>query len=328
MAKQTRKLNVDPSTVPNLGSAQTEAGISQPGFSQPGLSSPGFSRPSYYSGINSGQGALPYSNYKTFNQDKDLGSYALESIAGITRIFGMAELVGKRINPGSTDGPLGSWDCKNCLAKKAGVETAEQVVARNIQDSAHDAGAIQNAIAAENQVPFAEVSEEDQALYTGSVIASLNKLGGLVLVNGDEFQSLCPNFPELGANQKKAAVVFIYSEVFKQTSNYNSNLSTPVRVRGRSSAKVGLCQIEYFETKAAVEEDERGTMSESESEFNSTYAKNPFENISICTSLLFLDALDNPGKEGAIERRFPNLDFKRIKQKMSELKMCQKSTPA
>jgi hypothetical protein len=187
----------------------------------------------------------------------------------------------------------------------------------------HNPNAILQAINSETAVPYGSVETNLRNGYMGATIRAMDQFGAFILHNADEITGMCPNFEALNISQKKAVMVFIFSEIFKQTSNYNSRLVTPVTISGRQTNRVGLCQIEYQETRA-IYESLGLTLEGDETFFNTYQALDLSFNLDICISRLMQDRLANPSQSHRPLRAiFPNVDFNTINPSIRSLNMCQ-----
>ena len=312
-----RKVNVDLSTVPDLGSAQTEAGFAAPGFAPPGFTPqmPAYTPPSYT------RAGGPVASESPMN-------VGMNSVAGVMNLFQMAIQVGQRVNPRAS-GPLFLGECTDCA--EADQESSLEVASargtpsyyEQIRES-HDPDAIRAAINSETAFsPYEGLEEGLQQSYINSTILALDQSGAYVLHNSTELTGLCPSFEALNISQKKAVMVFVLSEIFKQTSNHNASLVRPVTIAGRSTNRVGLCQIEYQETQQFYESLQQ-TLRHDENTFNTQFATTPGYNLDICVSLLMRDRASNPSRTySPLRSRFPDVDFTRVNSRIRSLNMCQ-----
>lgn len=313
-----RKVSVDLSTVPDLGSAQTEAGLAAPGFAPPGFTPqmPTYTPPSYT------RAGGPAASESPMN-------VGIQSVAGVMNLFQMALQVGQRINPRAS-GPLFLGECTDCAETSRSTEvvanTPEQRSFEEQVQASHNPEAIKAAIAAETAFqPYEGLEDSMRELYIDATIRPLNELGAFLLHNASEFQEMCPNYQNLNINQKKAVAVFVMSEIFKQTSNYNTRQITPVTIAGRQTNRVGLCQIEYQEVAAIFE-----SHNESYDVDENTFANGRYHaatlnyNLGMCFALLTFSRVDNPSASyRALRARFPNVDFNTVNTRIGSLNMCQ-----
>lgn len=312
----TRKLSVDLSTVPDLGSAQTEAGFAAPGFAPPGYTP---QMPSYIPPSSTSNGG-PVASESPMN-------VGMQSVAGVMNLFQMAIQVGQRINPRAS-GPLFLGECTDCA--EADQESSLEVAAARgtpsyydqIQES-HNPEAIRAAINSETAFsPYEGLEEELQQRYIDSTILALDQSGAYVLHNSTELTGMCPNFEALNISQKKAVMVFILSEILKQTSNHNASLVTPVTIAGRQTNRVGLCQIEYQETQEFYQSMQRA-LQYNEEAFNTVFATTPNYNLDICVSLLMRDRSRNSSRTfSPLRARFPSVNFSQVSARIRSLNMC------
>lgn len=303
-ASGSGKITGQTATRQEYNKALTEAGVSAAGFGSRTYNQP------VYSSVG---------NYTESSGTSESGLF--QSFGGILNVFAMAQAMAQRSNL-AVDGPIFTGECRDCPPN-----SRETVVnASGTVEDAHNTGAIIDAINNEPTLPYPGLAADIRQSYVDATIASLNEFGGLALLNSGEFTSLCPNFENLNPNQMKAAIVYVYSEVFKQTSNYNASLVTPAT--GGRPKKVGLCQIDYQETKEMYA-DYGEPLSYDEVTFNSELAVDPKDNIVICTSLLFRAAeANNVSSAKHIQNRFPNVNFAEVRANMQKLKMCQASSVA
>lgn len=297
-----RKVDVDLDDVPTLGGSdsQTEAGVSLPGFVD-------------YAGGPAGP-LTSNGGYWTPSASSDSGNNLLGNAAGIIQLFATAQNLANIANPNGT-GPLFKGECVECAEKEKELLRAQP----------HEPEVIMAAINKESVIPFADLPEDQREAYKEYIIESLTRLGELTLQNTSEYESLCPNYEELDMNQRKAFMVFLYSEIFKQTSNYDHNSFKPQMEDGVQKNRIGLCQLEYNEVALNFKQLDQD-LGVSEENFATDFAYAPEKNIYACSLRIYYATQDVSGKsERPLQKMFPHVKFAPIKATFEQLKMCDKN---
>jgi hypothetical protein len=309
----SKKLQVDLSTVPDLGSVQTEAGV---GSYAPGISN------NYVSPMTVVPATTTSSDYQYSDQfNSNSTTNALTSVAGVMNIFGMAQTVGQRINPRAGVGPMFVNECKDCQTNAEVVGSGNVFnngVAAGGGQSGHDPELILAIVKNETLMPFEGVEHSEAQGFVDGVITSLSKMGSLVLTNLDEYKQMCPTYESLNPNQRKAFMVFLFSSIYKQTSNYDFTKITNVTIQGKSSNRIGFCQLEYEVADRILKIKDLADKSAYESAM-----VNPYANISICTSIIYAATI-NQNTKGArpLKSLFPTVNFDQIGASLKNLNMC------
>ncbi len=315
-AKSSEKLTLDPTSeaakgqgdgvaIENLN-ALTEAGVFAPGFPS--------KAPKY---VPPKQAQRPKFNLPTQNE-----SYT--GIAAAASLLQMAAAFGQRVNPRAS-GKLFEGECEDCgkALKSDEVAAADEEVTSEedpfakarIQDE------VWSYIKKESTLPYPELNANLRETYVNATIQTLFDFGGFTSHNQKELTSLCPNYEALNLNQRKAVMVYAYAAIFKQTSNYNFN-QTATTAASPMKKNIGPCRLEYNAVKAIYKTYDLD-IDVTEEEFNSKFAKDPYNSIVICSAHLYKGAhVQSSGEIGGFKGRFPDLNFDLIKQNLSQLQLC------
>ncbi len=344
-ASRVQKNVTNPSLIPNLGG--TEAGVTAVGFSNQYYYTPGETR------NRPGNASPTGSTYRTSDQfSNGTNSSGFTSALGILNLFGQATILGQRVAPRAGQQPMFYGECKWCQPRNpssgssgsggsggiggevaggdgsnGGSAGSGAVTGGAVEDEAvlatHNPALIRQLVKSESLDAFGDLDGEAQQARINDVIASLNQFGGLVLRNTEEYTQMCPNFENLNPNQRKAFMVFLYSEIFKQTTNYNNEARTEVSIDGVKTARLGLCQIEFNEVKSLYENIYDRDFTTTRQEFESdSFAFNPLKNISICSAMIF-NRTENPsGGERPLTQMFPDVNFSPIQSSLRSLSFC------
>ncbi len=331
----------DVGNVPNIGGGGTEAGVSLPGAGgsyytyTPGATR---NRPGMNTGNKKGTGYVP----TDFSGGSGLLGAGNATALGFLNLFAQADAIRRRIPYVGTQKPF-YGECKFCEARKTAstqIEPSTETAATATDETAvnddgtptleatqnaHDPGLIRQLITKEDIGAFVGLDDAARTARINDVITSLDPYGALVFQNTDEYSAMCPNFENLNANQRKAFMVFLYSEVFKQTSAYEDNRRTTSTVDGASVARVGLCQIsypEYTQVRSLFAENFNRDGSVTKESFESEYAVNPLNNMTVCSALIFNRTENASAGSTPIKNMFPNVNFSPIEKKLKNLKLC------
>lgn len=172
--------------------------------------------------------------------------------------------------------------------------------------------------------PFASLPDGTQVQNVQQVISTLGYFQNVMVSNSGEYSKICPNFDKLNYNQKQAFLVFLFSEIFKATSNFNNQLRKEVRVNGIKSNRIGMCQLEYSEVVTAIQQNGGDTTSYLESEFEQD-AKDPKVNIYLCTLLIAQKTQNASSDQVPVRKMFPNVNFEPITQRLKQLSLCRQT---
>lgn len=338
---KAQKSVADVGNVPGLGSGSTEAGVNTPGVASGYYYTPGATRDR--PGMQTGQS--PNTGY--VSTDFSSGNGALG--AGYTTALGVANLFAQSLNlaarvaPRAGNAPMFFGECPFCQSRNPAAtestnsdETATSTDETAVNpdgsptefaiENAHNPSLIRQLVNSEDLGAFVGLDDEAREARINDVITSLDPYGGLVFRNTDEYKQMCPNFENLNANQRKAFMVFLYSEVFKQTSAYEYDRRTTSNIEGVEVTRVGLCQIsypEYTQVQNLYAENFSGSGQAANQEvFEREYAINPLSNITVCSALIFNRTESVATGSNPIRNMFPNVDFNPIETKLKNLKLC------
>lgn len=303
----TLKLTVDPSQIPAEGSVNTEAGLNLPGFSQN----------QYPSESSNPSGSYrPSSSFGVTSVNK-----GFTSVAGILNAFSMAQRVSQTVAPAAGNEPMFIGECALCkrpeTASSAEVEVGSGFVGSDLE--AHNPSLIKDLISQETLYSFEKLKPNDRQKFVEALIMPMNDFGGFIYFNTQEYVSMCPNFENLNPNQRKAFMVFLYSEIFRRTSDYS--LTTNQGGTG-SNARIGACRLSHSEL-SQLYQSYGIEFKPSPQKFVEEFASDPYKHFTACVAKTYKFTENKTGAAN-LSSLFPGVNFNEIGQALKQLNMCQK----
>lgn len=307
--------------------SSTEASVSLPGIPSNMYYTPGTPAPRNVPAA--GTVNTPSSSLFDTEKKRDLTS----SLGGLMQLFQTTQNLGSRLGFSAGAVPLFDEECTDCLKAgetaqdKSSSYRAESYIPPLDEENYHDPNNINKAISEEAVPPFDSLSEEQRTLYTNSLVDSLGAFGSLVVHNVDEYKAMCPNFESLGPDGRKAVMIYMFSEIFKQTTNYNPAKKTSLQPGGQTLDRVGMCQLNYEELKEIYQEDNM-EFKWTETEFENVQAIKIDYHMTICAARVFKLTRDVPtdGNGSNLAKAFPTVDFGKVSEALRKLNLCKGSS--
>jgi hypothetical protein len=300
------KLVVDPSLIPTEGSqSNTEAGLNLPGFGE-----------NQYPNQNPApQGTYrPSSSFGVTTVNK-----GFTSVAGILNAFGLAQRVSQTVAPAAGNEPMFIGECALCKRPEVGGSTvvAPGAPVASMDLEAHNPNMIKDIVSGETLYPFENLNANDRQRFIEALILPMNDFGGFIYFNTQEYTSMCPNFENLNPNQRKAFMVFLYSEIFKSTSNYS--LTSKEGGTGVAT-KYGACQLSHSEL-SSLYQSYGMEFKPSPQKFVEDFVSDPYKHFTACVAKTYKFTENKTGTAN-LSSLFPDVNFTEIGQSLKQLNIC------